>query len=40
MNARMSAMLGAANGERMHELMGRRYAGCAASGAGAMMAPA
>jgi hypothetical protein len=39
MNARMSAMLGAANGERMHELMGRRYAGCATSGAGAMMAP-
>lgn len=39
MNARMSAMLGTANGDRMHELMGRRYAGCATSGAGAMMGP-
>lgn len=39
MNARMSSMMGSSNEERMHELMGRRYAGCDTTGAGAMMAP-
>lgn len=39
MNARMSSMMGSANEERMHELMGRRYARCTNTGAGAMMAP-
>jgi hypothetical protein len=40
MNDRMTAMMGDANTERMHELMGRRYAGCGAQGAGAgMMGP-
>jgi hypothetical protein len=36
MNARMTAMLGGADAERMHRLLGRRYAGCptAASGGG------
>ncbi len=28
MNARMDAMMGEANADRMHELLGRRYAGC------------
>ena len=35
MNDRMTAMMGDANTERMHELMGRRYAGCGTQGAGA-----
>ena len=35
MNDRMTAMMGGANTERMHELMGRRYAGCGTQGAGA-----
>lgn len=39
MNARMEAMLGTAGADRMHELMGRRYAGCTTSGAGVMMGP-
>ena len=40
MNDRMTAMMGDANTERMHELMGRRYAGCGTQGAGAgMMRP-
>jgi hypothetical protein len=40
MNDRMTAMMGDANTERMHELMGRRYAGCGTQGAGAgMMGP-
>lgn len=30
-------MMGDANTERMHELMGRRYAGCSTQGAGAGM---
>lgn len=34
LNARMSSTMGAAGTDRMHELMGRRYAGCGASGAG------
>ncbi|HEX5619553.1 MAG TPA: hypothetical protein VFX51_14125 [Solirubrobacteraceae bacterium] len=34
MNDRMTAMIGDANTERMHELMGRRYAGCGTQGAG------
>jgi hypothetical protein len=37
MNDRMTAMMGDANSERMHELMGRRYAGCATQGAGVGM---
>ena len=37
---RMTAMMGEANTERMHELMGRRYAGCDTQGAGpGMMRP-
>jgi hypothetical protein len=40
MNERMTAMMGDANTERMHELMGRRYSGCGTQGAGAgMMGP-
>ena len=40
MNDRMTAMMDDANTERMHELMGRRYAGCGTQGAGAgMMGP-
>lgn len=40
MNERMASMLGDANNERMHELMGRRYAGCGTAAAGgAMMGP-
>ena len=40
MNERMTVMMGDANTERMHELMGRRYAGCGTQGAGAgMMRP-
>jgi hypothetical protein len=35
MNDRMTAMMGDANAERMHELMGRRYAACGTRGAGA-----
>ena len=37
MNDRMTAMMGDANTERMHELMGRRYGGCGTQGAGAGM---
>jgi hypothetical protein len=38
MNERMASMLGDTNSERMHELLGRRYAGCGtAAGGGAMM---
>ena len=37
MNERMASMLGDANSERMHELMGRRYAGCDAAAAGGAM---
>ena len=33
MNARMTQAIGAENTDRMHELMGRRFAGCAAAGA-------
>ena len=41
MNERMASMLGDADSERMHELMGRRYAGCGTAAAGgAMMGPA
>lgn len=39
-NARMEAMIGAENADRMHQALGRRYAGCAittADGAGAGM---
>jgi hypothetical protein len=41
MNDRMASMMGDANAERMHELLGRRFAGCAIDGAGAgtMMGP-
>jgi hypothetical protein len=40
MNDRMTAMMGDADTERMHELMGRRYAGCGTQDAGAgMMGP-
>jgi hypothetical protein len=39
MNARMRAVLGADNEQRMHELMGRRYAGCA-SPSGQTIGPA
>jgi hypothetical protein len=34
MNQRMAAMMGIAGEERMHQLMGRRYAGCASGAAG------
>ena len=34
MNERMASMLGHANSERMHELMGRCYAGCGTAAAG------
>jgi hypothetical protein len=34
-NARMAAMIGDTSAEGMHELMGRRYAGCPTGGAGA-----
>jgi hypothetical protein len=37
MNARMEAMIGSANSDRMHEAIGRRYAGCATSGTGSGM---
>jgi hypothetical protein len=33
-NARMNQMMGSTNADRMHELLGRSYAGCAATGAG------
>ncbi|HSP64974.1 MAG TPA: hypothetical protein VLO10_02175 [Candidatus Deferrimicrobium sp.] len=38
MNARMDAMMGATNTDRMHQALGRRYAGCTttASGSGTM----
>ena len=40
MNDRMTAMMDDANTERMHELIGRRYAGCSTQDAGAgMMGP-
>ena len=35
MNERMTRAIGAGNTDRMHELMGRRFAGCATGGAGA-----
>ena len=35
MNQRMASMMGSAAEERMHQLMGRRYADCGAAGAGA-----
>jgi hypothetical protein len=34
LDRRMTAMMGAAAAERMHKLMGRRFAGCATAGAG------
>ena len=34
MNARMDAVMGPANTDRMHEGLGRRYAGCAATNGG------
>jgi hypothetical protein len=34
MNTRMDAMIGAENTDRMHEALGRRYAGCAPTGSG------
>ncbi len=37
MNDRMASMLGDANSERMHELTGRRYAGCRTAAAGGAM---
>ena len=37
MNERMASMLGDTNSERMHELMGRRYAGCGTAAAGGAM---
>ena len=38
MNGRMRSVMGAGNEERMHVLMGQRYAGCASAGsAGPMM---
>ena len=37
MNARMDAMMGATNADRMHQALGRRYAGCTTgSGSGTM----
>ena len=35
MNQRMASMMGGAAEERMHQLMGRRYADCGGAGAGA-----
>ena len=35
MNQRMASMMGSAAEERMHQLMGRRYADCGGAGAGA-----
>ena len=37
MNARMDAMMGATNGDRMHQALGRRYAGCTTTGSGSGM---
>ena len=37
MNERMASMLGESNSERMHELMGRQYAGCGTAAAGGAM---
>jgi hypothetical protein len=37
MNARMAAMIGSENSDRMHEAIGRRYAGCATTGTGSGM---
>ena len=37
MNARMEAMIGSENSDRMHEAIGRRYAGCATTGTGSGM---
>jgi hypothetical protein len=34
MNARMEPMIGSENSDRMHEAIGRRYAGCATTGTG------
>lgn len=40
MNERMRSVMGAGNEERMHVLMGQRYAGCASTGSvGTMMGP-
>lgn len=39
MNDRMRLMLGDQGEQRMHELMGRRFAGCLAGGSGAPMGP-
>ena len=40
MNEQMGSVMGPDNEQRMHVLMGRRYAGCASSGSvGPMMAP-
>lgn len=36
MNARMEATMGADNADRMHEALGRRYAGCPRAGTGMM----
>ncbi len=35
MNARMEAMMGSENADRMHQALGRRYAGCATATTGA-----
>jgi hypothetical protein len=37
MNSRMEAMIGAGNADRMHQALGRRYAGCATSRTGSGM---
>ena len=37
MNSRMEAMIGAGNADRMHQALGRRYAGCATSATGSGM---
>lgn len=39
LNARMASVMGTRSEGRMHELMGRRYARCATSGAGSFMTP-
>ena len=37
MNARMEAMIGSESSDRIHEAIGRRYAGCATTGTGSGM---
>jgi hypothetical protein len=37
MNARMDAIMGTENSDRMHQAIGRRYAGCTTTGTGAGM---